>query len=794
MDLKYAIRSLAKSPGFTLLAIVVMALGIGANTAVFSVVNAVLLRPLAYKNPDRIVTISPLWKKSGRSGGTSSAPDFHDWHDQSTAFEAMADYWNDTMAVMAGPAAEYTAVAFISPEFFAVFSAEPLLGRAFADGDWSSRATAVVSQTYALSHFGASANALGKTVRIGQRTFSIVGVMPAGFDFPEKNAIWVPQEPDAGENRSAHNFRVIGRLKSGVTLEQAQAQMTSIGDRLAQQYPDADGAKTVAVTGMRDRLVRDVRTTLYLLLGAVALVLLIACANMANLLLVKATARTREIAIRAAVGASRGRIVRQMITESLLLSLLAGACGLLLAIWAAHALVALAPGNIPRLHEGSLVDLEVLGFTLAVCIACSLLFGLAPALAAARVDLNDALKLGGARSATGGSAGLRSALVIGEIALSVVLLIGAGLLMKSFHALTAADMGFRPDHLLLMSSEVPVQTLEDARKGTRLYQELIQDVSRMPGVTSVSALMAPPGAPGSDGSFGVDGVWTRGYNPDRQAVFSVVAPGSFATLGVPVLRGRDFGDQDTYDAPFTVIVSDVLAEKAFPGKDPLGHTLICGLDSDKPMTIVGVVGGIREYGPAQAPVPEMFMPFQQHPRRGSSMMLAVRTPAEPRLLSESLRKLVLRKSPEVPVKFSTMDAELMEGVAAPRFRTLLLALFAGLAVCLAMAGVYGVTSFAVGQRLTEIGLRMALGATQGKVLGMVLKQGLTLTGVGLILGLAGAAAAARLLTSFLYGVAPGDLFTYIAVAGLLLAAALAASYFPARRATRVDPLKALRGE
>jgi predicted permease len=355
-------------------------------------------------------------------------------------------------------------------------------------------------------------------------------------------------------------------------------------------------------------------------------------------------------------------------------------------------------------------------------------------------------------------------------------------------------MGFRADHLLLMSSEAPVRTLEDARKGTQLYKDLIRDVSRMPGVTSVSALMAPPGSPGSDGSFGVDGVWTHGFNPDRQAVFSVVAPGSFATLGVPLLRGRDFGGQDTYDAPFTVIISEVLAQKAFPGQDPLGHTLICGLDSDKPMTIVGVVGSVREYGPAQAPSPEMFMPYEQHPRRGSSMWLAVRTQAEPQLLSESLRKLVRQKSAEMPVKFSTMEAELKEGIAAPRFRTLLLGLFAGLAVCLAMAGVYGVTSYAVSQRLNEIGLRMALGATPRAVLGLVLKQGVTLALAGLALGLAGAAAAARLLTSFLYDVTPGDPVTYLGVAGLLLGVAIAASYFPARRATRVDPLTALRGE
>jgi len=776
------------------LAVIVMALGIGANTAVFSVVNAVLLRPLAYANPDRIVMLSPLWKKSGRSGGSSSAPDFHDWQNQSTAFEAMAEYNGDDTAVMVGSSAEYAKAAAVSREFFAVFKAEPSLGRIFSPAEWTESGAAVISHKYWVAHFGGSPGVLGKTLGMAGRTYVITGVMAAGFDYPDKSEIWVPLESDAKENRSAHNFRVVGRMKPGVTLQQAQAQMTSIGDRLSKEYPDADGNKNVAVAGMRDRLVRDVRTTLYLLLGAVALVLLISCANMANLLLVKATARTREIAIRAAVGASRWRIVRQMITESLVLSLAAGACGFLLAIWAAGVLVAMAPSSVPRLQEGSIIDLQVLGFTLAISIASSLLFGLTPALAAARVDLNDSLKLGGTRSTTGGKAGLRSAFVVAEIALSVVLLIGAGLLMKSFAALTSADMGFRVDHLLLMTSEFPSQSLEDARKATEFYKTLMADATRLPGVTAVSAVRTPPGSVGSNGTFTVDGAPMHGFDPDRQAVFSVVAPGAFATLGIPLTRGRDFGAQDRFEAPFTVVINEALAKKVFPGKDPLGHILQCGFDSPNPMTIVGVVGNVRQYGPAEAPSPELFMPYEQHPRASAYLTLAVRTQAEPQLLSESLRKLVVEKSPEVPVKFSTMEAELKEGLAAPRFRTLLLGLFAGLAVCLAMAGVYGVTSYAVGQRLNEIGLRMALGATPGAVLFLVLKQGLGLALAGLVLGLAGAAAAARLLTSFLYEVTPGDPLTYLAVAGVLLAVAVAASYFPARRATLVDPLTALRGE
>ncbi len=796
MDLKYALRSLRKSPGFAVLAIVVMALGIGANTAVFSVVNAVLLRPLPYKNPDRIVTLSPLWKPSGKSGGSSSAPDFHDWHDQSTAFEAMAYYtYYGPTAVMAGPSAEYAAVVAVSPEFFRVFGAEPLAGRLFTAEEWKKAGAVVISHAYWQNHFGGNPGALGNAVRMMDRTYTVVGVMPAGFTFPDKTELWTVAE-DENQHRSAHNYRVVGLLKPDVSVRQAQAQMTPIGDRLSKEYPDSNATKNVAVTGMKDRLVRDVRTTLYLLLGAVGMVLLISCANMANLLLAKATSRTREIAIRAAVGAGRGRIIRQLITESLVLALVAGAAGLILAVWGAQALVAIAPSNIPRLADAAIIDKWVLAFTLATSVAASLLFGLAPALTASRVDLNDALKLGGTRSVAGGGAGkLRGALVVAEIALSVVLLIGAGLLMKSFVALNSVAMGFRPDHLLLMETAVPSSSLESARAATQFYKGLLHDLAQTPGVTGAGATRTPPGQVGSNGTYFIDHLPAHpALDLDRDAIFSVVAPRTFSTAGVPLLQGRDFDDSDVYDAPFTAIINESMAKKAFPGQNPLGRILYCGFDSLNPMTIVGVVGDVREYGPATAPSPELFMPYEQHPRPSAALTVMVRTSASPSSLSELLRKKVRERSAEVPVKFTTMEASLAENVAGPRFRTLLFLLFAGLAVSLAMAGVYGVMAYAVGQRLNEIGLRMALGASQGEVLAMVLKQGLALAGAGVVLGLAGSFAATRLLTSFLFEVKPGDPLTYLGVAVLLAVVAMAASYLPARRATAIDPLAALRQE
>jgi putative ABC transport system permease protein len=797
MDLKYALRSLLKNPGFTVLAVVVMALGIGANTAVFSVVNAVLLRPLAYRNPERIVSLSPLWKKSGRSGGTSSAPDFHDWHDQSAAFDAMAYYMEGQAPVALGTTAEYGHVSPVSREFFEVFQVAPVVGRGFAADDWKDGRAALISYSFWQSHFGGNADALGKAMRMFGHSFQVVGVMPAGFRFPGESDIWVAANtlfPET-ESRSAHNYRVVGRLKEGVSISQAQAQMTPIGERLEHQYPDSNENKNIAVTGMRDLLVRDVRTTLYLLLGAVGVVLLISCANMANLLLAKATSRTREIAIRAAVGAGRGRIVRQLITESVVLALVAGVAGLLLAIWGSGALVAIAPSDVPRLAEGGMIDKWVLGFTFGVSLVASILFGLVPAVTASRIDLNDALKLGAARAVVGGGAGrLRSALVIAEIALSVVLLAGAGLLVRSFVALNNVAMGFRPEKLLLMETFVPAEGLEASKKAAQFYKDLLEDIRHLPSVASAGATLGLPGDPRSNGGYWIDRLPANPGVSAPQAIFSVMTPGMISTLGIPVKIGRDFNDGDAYDAAFTAIVNEALAKKSFPGQDPIGRMILCGLDSPKPMRIVGVVGDVRQMGPATEPWPEIIMPYRQHPFYSRALFVTMRTSGDPTALSEVLRRKVRERSADVPVKFKTMEASLAENVAAPRFRTLLFLVFAGLAVLLAMAGVYGVMAYTVGQRLNEIGLRMALGASQGDVLGMVLKQGLALAGAGVVLGLAGAAAATRLLTSFLFEVKAGDPLTYVGVASLLAVVAMAASYLPARRATRIDPLAALRQE
>jgi predicted permease len=808
MDFKFALRSLWKNPGFTLLAVTVMALGIGANTAVFSVVNAVLLKPLAFHEPDRIVTLSSFWKESGGRGfgdflfrGFVSAPDYHDWHDQSTAFSAMAYYQSGDASLGLGGAAEYVHVAAVTAEFLRVFAVEPAIGRFFSTEEVKpgSAGALVVSASFWQSHFGSNPGVLGQTVRMFGKDLTIVGVLPTGFHFPDKTEVWIPANTIFGEttSRGGHNYLVVGRLKPGVSLEQAQAQMDTIGARLEKQYPGTDRDQGVAVTRLRDNMVRDVRLTLWLLLGTVALVLLIACANVANLLLAKATVRTREIAIRSAVGASRSRIVRQLATESLLMALAAGAAGLVLAAWGADALVALAPADVPRLTDTH-IDTGVLAFTFCTSVLASLLFGLAPALQLSRTDLIEALKQGASRAVAGGTAGrMRGALVVGEIALAVILLAGAGLLMRSFAALHDVALGFRPEKVLVMETSVPAsEDIESVRRAARFYKTLFANVVVLPGVSAVGATRILPGHIGSDGDYFIDRLPGPGEasNNNPQAVFSVVAPGTFSTLRIPIERGRDFSDADQYDAPFAAIINEALARKSFAGQDPIGRTIYCGLDSDKPMKIVGVVGDVRQYGPATAPRPEIYMPNEQHPHTATSLDVLVRTGGEPGALTETLRRKVRALSPDVPVKFTTMEASLAENTAAPRFRTLLLGIFAALAVILAMAGVYGVMAYTVGQRSGEIGLRMALGADTADVLRLVLRQGLALAAVGLVIGLAGAFAASRLLTSMLFEVKANDPLTYAGVAVLLGLVTLAASYIPARRAAKVDPLVALRQE
>jgi putative ABC transport system permease protein len=698
----------------------------------------------------------------------------------------------------ASASAEFPMATAIASDFFECFGITPALGREFTADEVKvgSAGAAIISYGFAIRNFGEAQAALGKTLGIGGKAIAVVGVMPAGFRFPENTDVWITESIFGEETpmRSAHNYRVIGRMKEGIDVAQAQAQMTAIGARLEEKYPDSNKTKSVAVTRLRDDMVSDYRLTLLLMLAAVGVVLLIVCANLANMLLARAVGRTREIAIRAAIGAGRGRIVRQLVTESVALALVGAFFGVILAHWGAKTLVALAPQDVPRLSETG-IDGSVLFFALGISLIASLVFGLAPALQVLRVDLNSALKQS-VRRAGGGTLAdrLRQGLVVAEIALSVIMVASAGLLVRSLIALQDVQLGITLERIVMAETSVPAIDLDSSKRGIRFYTQLLIDLRAMPGVRNAGGTTMVPGYTSSNGSYFIDHLPANYEVTAPNAIFTVMTPGAFATMGIPLKSGRDFNDVDGYDAPFTAVINEALARRSFANEDPIGRVIFCGLDSDKGMKIVGVVGNVRQQGPTSEPEAEIYMPYLQHPQPATNMRVIVRTNAEPGVMTAAMREKMRTISPDVPAKFSTMEQALSENIAAPRFRTLLLGIFAGLAVCLALAGVYGVMSYVVGQRANEIGLRMALGASPGEILRLVLRQALVLAGLGIVIGFAGAAAVTRLLTSMLFGVKPTDPATYAAVIGIVLAAALLASYIPARRAMRVDPMVALRYE
>lgn len=683
----------------------------------------------------------------------------------------------------------------MSPEFFRVFAVEPLAGRfpTAEEIEPGGGGAVLISYEYWRSHFGGDARALGQTIRVyGLRT--IVAVLPPEFRFPEKTDLWfVVSETD--DPRAARNYLAVARLKPGVSLEQAQTEMSLIAKRIEREYPDTNQGWSVAVARMRDEMVRDVRLTLYLLLGAVCVVLLIACANTATLLLGKAVARSHEVAVRTALGAGRRRIVRQLITESLLLSFAAGAIGLLFAYFGSEALVSLAPADLPRLAEAG-IDRQVLGFTFGVSMITSLLFGLVPALHASRVELSDALKQGGRRIvAGGGTVRFRAGLVVAEIALAVTLVSVSGLLIKSLVALQTVALGFQPENVLVMRATVPGSLATATPRARQFFGDMLSQIARLPGVVAAGATMAPPGSIDSSGGYFIDRLpanpdWT--HAPD--VVLSIVAPGTFAALGIPMKSGRDFSESDAAGRPLVAVVNEALVRKSFPRQNPLGRKIFCSFDTLEGMTIVGVVGDVRQLGPEREPMPECYMTYGQHAFNGLTLSIIARTTGDPAKLSENLRRLARERATDVPMRFTTMEAMLSDHLAAPRFRTLLIGVFASLALCLAIAGVYGVVAYAVSQRSNEVGVRIALGATTGSVVGLVLRQGLVLAGIGLGLGLAASVAGTRLLGSMLFQVRPNDPWIYIAVSVMVGLVTLAAGYIPASRAAKIDPVAALRQE
>jgi len=802
-DLRYTWRSLRRQPAFVLLAVATLALGIGANAAIFTVINAVLLRPLAYPNAERVVAIMNLWRNTGVRG-TVSAPDFHDWHDTAQSFAAMAYYAGGETSVSVEGASDYATAMRVTPGFFAVFGVNPQAGRVFEPRDETpgSPFAAVIGHEFWMRRFGGQRSAIGSTVSFGERTFTIVGVMPPGFRSPGQTDVWVPAWiiPET-TSRAAHNYRVVGRLKQGVGLEQAQTEMTALAARLEAEYPASNATKSAAVVSLQDQLVGDTRSTLYLLVAAVALVLVIACANVANLLLARATARSNEIAVRAALGAARARLLRQFLTESVALASAAGVVGVILARWGVAALIAIAPQTLPRLSEVR-VDVPVFGFALVVAMVSSVFVGMLPALQASRANLNTSLRHGGRGSVLGGGGSrLRASLVVAEMALAVALVVGASLLIRSFLALGDVDLGFETDRLLVLETSVPSLDAAGARRATAFYEQLLPRLADMPGVKAVAAARGLPAARSRFGHESNGGYWLEGGDDPRtagvrlpQASFTVVTPNFFRTMAIPLQRGRDFSARDRDTAPFVAIVNEALVRQAFGDADPIGRRIACGLDSSEFMTIVGVVGNVRSRDPSRSPAPEIYMPFLQHQRTATALAIIARTAADPMGVATAFRDAIRAANPNVPVRATTMTEVLATAVATPRFRTLLVGIFAALALALAMAGVYGVMAYAVSRRTSEIGVRIAMGASRPAILGLVLRQGLRLAAAGIAIGSALAFALGQALRGMLFAVAPTDPVVFGGVPLLLLATAAAAIAVPALRASRIDPIQALRME
>ena len=798
-DIRYGIRTLTRQPGFAATAILTLALGIGATTAIFSVVNAVVLRPMPFDAPERIMVVTNTNLKTGSRNTTISGPDFVDWRAQNRSFEALSYFTGSGEAsVTVNNVSDYTTITRVAPGYFRVFGATALVGRLFTEEEQRpvGSQVAVISEAYWRRQFDSNPSIIGSPITFNQRPYTIIGV--TSVRYPARTDIYYPDfiAPEA-QSRTAHNYRGVGRLAAGASVAQAQAEMTAIATGLARQYPLSNGEKGIAVVPLQEVVVGDTRQTLFVLLAAVAFVLLIACANVANLLLARAAARGRELVVRAAVGAGRVRLIRQMLTESAVLAMVAGLGGVIVARWGVQALVALAPPDLPRLDEVT-VDVTALGFALLISLAASFIFGLAPAWHVSRVDLADGLRQSGKGSALGVRSGwARKAFVVAEIALAVSLVMGAGLLGRSLIALAAVDMGFQGDRLVVLRTTVPVSGREQFARAIEVYRSTLTELRTMPGVAAAGGVTSLPTLVRSNGGYWIQG----GPGPEvlgmksPQALFTVVTPDYFRTLSVPVVRGRDFNDSDRIDAPFVAIINEQLAKDSFPGVDPIGRTIRAGLDSLEPMTIVGVVKDVRTRGPNRPVQAELFFPYEQHQGPATSLNLVIRTDAiDPLAIGATAARQIRGRYPDVPVRIETMEMTMAGATATPRFRTVLLVVFAVVALLLAIAGVYGVMAYTVNQRVPEIGLRVALGASPADVIGLVLREGAVLVVIGLAVGAALSYAGAQFISGLLFGVSARDPMVFAAVSVLVAGAAFGACLVPGRRALKVDPLVALRSE
>ena len=806
-DIRYAVRMLLKNPGFTFVALIAVALGIGANSAMFSVINAVLLRPLPYHEPDRLVTI---WEESPQRDLYEipvSLADFNDWVAQNHVFEHISAYTFTNLNLSgAGEPARLLTIRS-SANLFSLVGAAPLLGRPFLPEDDREGANRVVILSQALwqSRFGSDSGIVGQSLTLNNQSYTVVGVMPADFQFPvgfgylgkvlnDPIDLYVPIAATSKETgRGSYAFFSMGRLKPGVTIEQARAEMTTIESQIEQQYPGSNTGIGISLIPTHEQTVKEIRPALLVLLGAVAFLLLIACTNIANILLARAASRQKEIAIRTALGASRLRVLRLLLTESVILSLVGGSLGLLLALWGTDALMALAPDNIPRMNEVG-VDTRVFGFTLAISLLTGIVFGLIPALHASKPDLNETLKEG-SRGSTGGGAGkrIRSGLVAVEVALSLVLLIGAGLMIKSFLRLQQTSLGFNPDNVLAVSVSLSRTKYPEGHQQVAFFQAALERLQLLNGVQSAATTSGLPltlSVSGSD--FRIEG--RPEPEPGKEMIINTrsVSPGYFRTLGISMIKGRDFSDTDKSDAPKAAIINNDLARIYFSGEDPIGKRITFD-EGESWLSIVGMIEDVKQLGLDSTAKPEVYFPYLQAPER--SVSIVVRTTSSPLSMVAVMRSQIQEIDKDLPIaEVKTMRQLLSESISGRRFNMLLLTVFATLALVLAAVGIYGVMSYSVSQRTHEIGIRMALGARTSEVLRLVVGQGMVLTAAGLGAGVIASLFLTRLMESMLFGVTATDPITFLAVSVLLAGVALAACFVPARRAAKVDPMVALRYE
>ncbi len=803
-DIRYGVRTLIKRPGFTAVAVIALALGIGANTAIFSVVNSLLLRPLPFSEPDKLVQVWEANLTRGKSEIPASFPNFADWRDQNQVFEQVVAYTDHSFNLTGAGESERIRSALVSPAFFSTLGISPTLGRVFLpEEDQKNKVFSVVmGQRLWQRRFNSDPNIVGKAINLNGDSFTVVGVIAQNAHVPLLPAdieLWAPVSHGFSfTERRAHYLRVLARLKPEVTVQQAQSDMDSIANSLAERYPDSNMNFSVRLVPLQQQIIGNFKTALLVLLGAVVFVLLIASANVANMLMARAASRQKEIGIRMALGAGRARLVRQLLTESLLLAFAGGMVGLLLALWGIDLLVALSPSDIPRVKEIA-IDGRVLGFTLTVSILTGIIFGIVPALQASRPDLNETLKEGG-RSSTGGIGRqrVRSLLVVAEIALSLVLLVGAGLLMRSFIKLQSVDPGFDSRNVLTMQLDLSGPNYKTGTQVIAFHNLLLEKIKALPGVESASTRSFTPVA--SDASYAYLGFVIEGVPLDvanrSVAYYNAVSPDYFQTMRIPLLKGRQFDHHDVRKALNVAIVNETAARRFFPDGDPIGKRV--SFNDENPTeedwsTIIGVVKDTKPRSLDGESVAEMYMPYDQQPE--SIMSLMIRTTNKPETMASAVRSELQSLDGNQPVySIRTLDSVLSESVATPRFRTFLLGVFAAVALILAVVGIYGVMSYSVSQRKHEIGIRMALGAQGSDVLKLVVGQGMKLALIGVVLGVAGAYGLTRLMSSLLYGVTATDPATFIVIPVILVGVALAACAVPARRATRVDPMIALRYE